>query len=102
MWSHFNRFYQKLPSRNFGADDQLHLLNDQEIKHILQSQRLVTAIAAMLSVIGFLIYYLPVYHFPYLFPSIKLAIPFISAAVRLPWAELIWWVLLTSIELYFL
>ena len=27
MGNHFNRFYQKLPSRNTGADEQLHLLN---------------------------------------------------------------------------
>jgi hypothetical protein len=102
MRNHFTLFYQKLRARDIGADDQLHLLNDREIKHIRQSQRMVLAIAALLSVIGFLIYYLPVYHFPRLFPSIKLAIPFIGAAVRLPWGELLWCVSLTSIELYLL
>jgi hypothetical protein len=102
MGNHFNRFYQKLPSRNTGADEQLHLLNEAEIRSLRQKQRLVIAIAALLSVIGFLSYYLPVYRFPHLFPSIKLALPLIGAPIRLPWAELLWCVLLTSIELYLL
>ncbi|HEV2663399.1 MAG TPA: hypothetical protein VG324_00710, partial [Blastocatellia bacterium] len=102
MENHFNRLYQKLPSRNIGADEQLHLLCDREIKHIRQRQRLVMAVAALLSVIGFLTYYLPVYRFPHLFPSIRLAIPLVGAAIRLPWAELLWCVALTSIELYLL
>lgn len=102
MGNHFNLFYQKLPARNIGADEQLRLLSNQEIKHMRQRRLLVMAIAALLSVIGFLTYYLPVYRFPRLFPSIKLAIPFIGAAITLPWAELVWCVALTSIELYLL
>jgi hypothetical protein len=102
MGNHFNRFYQKLPSRNAGADEQLHLLNEAEIRSLRQRQRLVMAIAALLSVVGFLTYYLPVYRFPRLFPSIEMAIPPIGAAIRLPWAELLWCVSLTSIELYLL
>src|SRR5262245_64117872 len=102
MRNHFDLFYQKLSARNIGADDQLHLLNDWEIGQIRKKQRLVMAIAALLSVIGFLSYYLPVYRFPHLFPSIKMAFPLIGAAIRLPWAELIWCVALTSIELYLL
>jgi hypothetical protein len=102
MRNHFDLFYQKLPLRNVGADDQLHLLNDREIAHIRRSQRLITAVAALLSVIGFLSYYLPVYRYPLLFPSIKLAIPFIGAEIRLPWAELLWCMALMSIEIYLL
>jgi hypothetical protein len=102
MGNHFNRFYQKLPSRNTGADEQLHLLNEAEIRSLRQRQRMVMAIAALLSVVGFLTYYLPVYRFPRLFPAIELAIPLTGAAVRLPWAELLWCVSLTSIELYLL
>jgi hypothetical protein len=102
MGNHFNLFYQKLPAPNISADEQLHLLNELEIRRLHQRQRLVMAIAAMLSVIGFLVYYLPVYRFPHLFSSIKLEIPLIGAAIRLPWAELLWCVALTSIELYLL
>jgi hypothetical protein len=102
MRNHFDLLYQKLRARNIGADDRLHLLNDREIEHIRKRQRLAMAIAAMLSVIGFLAYYLPVYRYSHLFPSITLVIPLIGAAIKLPWAELLWCVLLTSIELYLL
>lgn len=102
MGNHFNQFYQKLPAWKVGADEHLHMLNDQEIRHIRQRECLVMAIAALLSVISFLAYYLPVYRLPHLFPSIKLTVPLIGAAIRLPWAELLWCVALTSIELYLL
>src|SRR5215467_13501848 len=101
MGNHFNLFYQKLPARDIGADGQLHLLNDREIEDIRKMQRIVMALAALLSIIGFLTYYLPVYRFPHLFLSMKMSIPLIGA-IRLPWAELLWCVLLTSIELYLL
>jgi hypothetical protein len=102
MENHFKLFYRKLPSGNAVADEQLHLLNEAEIGRLRQRQRMAPAIAALLSVAGFLGYYLPIYRFPHLFPSIVLAIPLSGAAVRLPWAELLWCVALTSIELYLL
>lgn len=102
MRNHFNLFYQKLPARNIGADGQLHSLSGREIEYIRKRQRQAAAIAALLSVIGFLSYYLPVYRFPHLFPSVKLAVPLIGAEIGLPWAELLWCVTLTSIELYLL
>ncbi|HEY6403831.1 MAG TPA: hypothetical protein VI479_20580, partial [Blastocatellia bacterium] len=105
MRNHFDLFYQKLSAwrvRYIGADEQLHLLNEREIKRIRRSQRIVMAVAALLSVIGFLSYYLPVYSYPQLFPSINLAIPLIGATIGVPWAELLWAVALTSIELYLL
>jgi len=101
MGNHFNLFYQKLPARDIGADGQLHLLNDREIEDIRKMQRIVMALAALLSIIGFLTYYLPVYRFPQLFPSMKMSLPLIGA-IRLPWAELLWCAALTSIELYLL
>jgi hypothetical protein len=102
MGNHFDLFYQKLPARDAGADEQQHLLSASEIRRLRRRQRLVMSVAALLSVIGFLAYYLPVYRYPLLFPSIKLAIPLIGAVIKLPWAELLWCVALTSIELYLL
>src|SRR5262245_59857181 len=102
MGNHFIQFYQKLPAWKAPADEHPHLWSDREIRHIRQRQRLVMTIAALLSVISFLTYYLPVYGLPHLFPSIKLAIPMTGAAIRLPWAETLWCVALTSIELYLL
>ena len=102
MGNHFDLFYQKLPARDASADEQQHLLSASEIRRLRRRQRLVMSVAALLSVIGFLAYYLPVYRFPLLFPSIKLALPLIGAVIKLPWAELLWCVALTSIELYLL
>jgi hypothetical protein len=102
MGNLFNRFYQRLPVRSISSDERLHLLSDEEADHIRRSLRLAMLAAAMLSVLGFLTYYLPVYRCPHLFPSANVSAPFIGDAIRLPWAELIWCVLLTSIELYLL
>jgi hypothetical protein len=99
MGNFFNQFYLKLPVRNAGADEQLHLLNEWEMKSIRQSQSWVMAVATLLSVVGFLAYYLPIYRFPHLFPAIRLAVPQVRAGIKLPWAELFWCALLTSIEL---
>ncbi len=102
MESLLNLFYQRLPARAAAADDCLHLLNDKEIKHVRRNQRQVMLIAALLSVLGFLAYYLPIYRYPHLFPSVNLTIPLIGGAFKFTWGELLWCVLLTSVELYLL
>ena len=102
MESLLNQFYQRLPARAAAADDYLHLLNDREIEHVRRSQRQVMLAAALLSVLGFLAYYLPIYRYSHLFPSFNLTIPLIGTAFRFAWGELLWCVLLTSVELYLL
>jgi hypothetical protein len=98
----FNQFYRNLPVRIVSSDEHLHLLNREERRHIRRSQRAVMAIAALLSVAGFLGYYLPIYWSPQFFPAATLTIPGIETTVRLPWAELLWCILLTTIELVLL
>lgn len=95
----FNLFYQRLPVQRVRVDEHLHLLNEEEIQHIRRSERFMMLAAAGLSMAGFLAYYLPIYKFPDLFPFVNLAIPFVDTTVKLPWAELVWCLLLTSIEL---
>ncbi len=98
----FNRFYRNLPVRIAGYDQHLHLLNAVERRHIRRSQWAAMAIAALLSVAGFLGYYLPLYWSPHFFPAATLAIPGIEMTMRLPWAELLWCILLTTVELVLL
>lgn len=96
----FNLFYEKLPvRRSVRADEHLHLLNEAESRHIRRSRRLCIVVAALLSVLGFLAFYLPVYFYPQFFPSFDLTLPFFAASVKVSWAELVWGVLLTVIEL---
>ncbi len=98
----FNRFYLRLPTPVDGGDARLHLLNDEERRRIRRSRWAAMTAAALLSVAGFLGYYLPIYWSPHLFPAATLTIPGIETTIRLPWAELLWCVLLTAIELFLL
>jgi len=98
----FTSFYKRLPVRRSHTDNRLDLLTDEEIRHIRRSERWLIVAAAVLSVAGFLGYYLPIYKFPYLFPSVGFVIPLTSSVFELPWASLVWCVLLTSIELILL
>jgi hypothetical protein len=97
----YHLFYQRLPVRRVETDEHLHLLNDKELRNVNRSQRFLMTIAASLSVLGFLGYYLPIYRFPQLFPFINIALPAIGT-FKFPWAELLWCIFLTSIELYLL
>lgn len=96
----FDRFYHHLPVRAVEADEHLHLLNEAEAAHIRHSRGLIMLLAALLSVAGFLAYYLPVYYFPEFFPARALTL--FGASFRLPWSELLWAVLLTTIEIVLL
>ena len=61
---------------------------------------LMTA-AAGLSVAGFLGYYLPIYEFPHLLPSVEVTLP-ILGSVQFRWAENLWCLALTAVELVLL
>ena len=60
------------------------------------------AAAAGLAVLGFLGYYLPVYHAPHLFPSAAETLPLVGRAVRTPVGGAHLGRLLTTIELVLL
>lgn len=98
----FTSFYKRLPVRHSRTDNRLDLLTDEEIRQVRSSERRLILAAAGLSVAGFLGYYLPIYRFPELFPSLKFVIPFTASTLELPWASLVWCILLTSIELMML
>ena len=57
------------------------------------------AAAALLSVAGFLGYYLPIYAAPDLFPSARLTLPGLAAPVTVEWGQILWCVALTVVEL---
>ena len=98
----YERFLDRLPVRRLAPRQDGQPLDAAATGHIRRVERTLVAAAAGLAVLGFLGYYLPVYHAPHLFPSATVTLPFVGRAVRLPWGELTWAVVLTTIELVLL
>jgi hypothetical protein len=101
MLALYRRFFAGLPVRQVLNDGHLHLLNLDEIRTIRRRHRQALVIAALLSVAGFLAYFLPVYALPGWFPAVPLTLPWIGEVV-FPWAETVWGLLLMVVEIYLL
>lgn len=98
--SMYRRFFDRLPVRPIRGDEQLHLLSPEELRNVRRTHVLAVTLAAALSVMGFLLYFLPVYSAPELFPSAPVTL--FGAEIVVPWAETLWGVLLMVIEIYML
>jgi hypothetical protein len=98
----FERVLARLPVRHLDPRPAGHPLGPAAVAHMHQAERILVAAAAGLAVLGFLGYYLPVYWAPALFPAATVPVPGLGRAVRVPWGELTWAVLLTTVELYLL
>lgn len=97
----YERFLDRLPVRRIAPRPDGHPLDAAATGHIRRVERILVSTAAGLAVLGFLGYYLPVYYAPHYFPSATPTLPFVGA-VRLPWGELAWTVILTTVELFLL
>ena len=97
----YHHFFANLPVRPVANDGELHILNPAEVRFIRRRHRQALVLSASLSVAGFLAYFLPVYGLPQLFPSAPVTLPLVGAIV-LPWAELLWGILLMVVEIYLL
>jgi hypothetical protein len=95
------RFLRRLPVRRLDPRQDGEPLDAAAVRHIERVERLVMAAAAGLAVLGFLGYYLPVYLAPHRFPAATARVPLLGA-VAVPWGELLWAVLLTTVELLLL
>ena len=97
---HFRQFYARLALGAVATDDALHLLNAAERAALLRYQRRMMGAGALLSVCGFLTYYLPTYWWPALFPSLNLIV--FGSGFKLAWAATLWCIGLSIIEMYLL
>src|SRR5262249_25400601 len=97
----FERFLGRLPVRRFAPRADGHPLDAAAARYIRRVELVLVSAAAGLAVLGFLGYYLPVYRAPDLFPAATVQAPWLGS-VRLPWGELLWAILLTTIELLLL
>lgn len=94
----FRRFFDRLPLRASASDGQLHLLSDAELDAVRSTHRTAVASAAAMSVVGFLLYFMPVYSAPELFPTVNVTL--FGSEIAFPWAETLWGLLLMVIEIY--
>ena len=97
----YDHFFARLPVRPLANDGELHLLNAAEVRLIRRRHRQALVLAAGLSVAGFLAYFLPVYSAPGMFPSAPVTLP-LAGTIVLPWAELLWGIVLMVVEIYLL
>ena len=95
----YERFLGCLPVRGLPPRPEGQPLGVAATGHIRRVERVLVAPAAGLAVLGFLGYYLPVYRAPELFPAVTATVPWLGRTMRLPWGELAWAVLLTTLEL---
>jgi hypothetical protein len=95
----FERFLHRLPVRRLGPREDAQRLDAATTQHVRRMEQVLVAAAAGLAVVGFLGYYLPVYRAPHLFPAVTVTVPLLGSPLRLPWGELLWAVLLTTLEL---
>jgi hypothetical protein len=95
------RFLERLPVHPLAARADARRLDATATRRIQRVERVLMGVAALLAAIGFLGYYLPVYWAPQLFPSATVTMPVIGT-VQVPWAELLWTVVLTTIEIFLL
>ena len=93
------RFLCSLPVRRLDPAAGAARVAAAPARHIRRVEQVLVTTAAGLAVLGFLAYYLPVYRTPHLFPATFVTVPFYGGPVRIPWGELSWAVLLTTMEL---
>jgi hypothetical protein len=96
------RFLHRLPVRGFDIRTGPLPAGGPAALHIRRVERTLVAGSALLAVLGFLAYYLPVYLAPHAFPTASVTLAVVGGPIRLPWGELSWAVFLTTIELLLL
>jgi hypothetical protein len=95
----YRAFFERLPVRQVRTDSHLELLNPDESAYIHRVHRRAMVMAALLDVIGYLFYYLPIYNTPRLFPVASIVLPLVGP-IALRWGELVWAIVTTVAEIY--
>ncbi len=98
------RIFQALPIRVVAGDDDLRLLNPEELRLVLRTERYAMAAAVLLELIAYLTIFLPIYSFPAFFEAgvVHLGGPFVHATDGLPVLRNAWMLVVTVGELYLL
>ncbi len=102
MKKFYHYFFRKLRIRANASDAQLHLLNETEVRQIQLIEGKAMMVAATMAAIGFLLYYLPIYRYPDLFPVSHFFIPYLNYSFDFGVVAFIWGIILGYIEVYLL
>jgi len=95
-------YFLKLAKVRSEAADEIHILNKKEVKSIRFIFIKNVISAAILGVIGVLLYYIPSYIFPKLFAPNEVFIPFIGIKLKIPIFSTIYSLILAFLEIWLL
>ncbi|HET9221016.1 MAG TPA: hypothetical protein VFO07_00845 [Roseiflexaceae bacterium] len=95
----YQAFFRRRPVRQVRTDSHLELLNPDESAYIQRVHRRAMLMAALLDVIAYFLYYLPIYYAPRFFPIKPLPLP-LAGPIPLRWGEIVWALVLTAAEIY--
>ncbi|OJJ22403.1 hypothetical protein BKI52_06900 [marine bacterium AO1-C] len=97
----FNYFIKMVKEQSGNAEDDFHILNENEVKSIHQIRRWALGWSAILGVLGVVVLYIPLYAWPTLFPKTTIHFPWIGTQ-KVPIIFTIYSTILVVIELYYL
>jgi hypothetical protein len=100
----FQRFFNALPIRFVDADEDLHLLTQDELYLVRSTERSALAAAVLIELAAYLLIFLPIYQFPDFFEGRNLNIggPFTQLSTPVNWVRQGWMLTVTLVELYVL
>lgn len=97
----FNYFIKMVKSHATQADDEYHILNDNEVKSLEKIRRWALVWSATLGVLGVLVLYLPIHLMPWLFPDTLINLPW-WGPTKVPIVSTIYSIVLVVVEIYYL
>ncbi len=98
------RFFNALPIRSVGANDDVHLLNADELRLIRRTEFWAMAAGVVIELIAYLVIFLPIYEVPELFEGhgLNLGGPFPVFTTPILLVRDVWMLVVTLAELYLL
>ena len=98
----YSAFYKLLPTEKDIADENVHLLNDQEIKYIKKTEKNAILISALIGGMMVIILYAPQYKLTHLFSTTEYTIPYLNQRIQISFISLLYGIFLVFAELFLL
>jgi len=98
----YSVFYKLLPTKKNIADADIHLLNDQEIKSIKQTEKVAIFYSAIIGSIMVVALYVPQYKYATLFSTREFIVPLLQYKINISFSSLIYGNILVFVEVVLL